>query len=292
MPITVRAYVHKTDTRATLPVKQFFFPCGEVGVKLETIGNHRPFYDKFAVTARIQNSTDVMALVMVTDAIRQNHDNPPIDLNLTYLPYARQDRVCNPGESFSLKAFASIINGIKYNKVILFDPHSDVAAGVFDRVSVISQKDIVSRFREFNSRVLRGCTFVSPDAGANKKTSDLAKYFAHSHFIRADKLRNLEDGKIIETIVYADDLTGQDIVIADDICDKGGTFILLAEALKKKGARNVILYVTHGIFNAGTDVLYKGGIDEIYTTNSFYEVYPGGISDKVVTLDLNEKFVL
>ena len=91
--------------------------------------------------------------------------------------------------------------------------------------------------------------------------------------------------------MYADDLAGQDVVIADDLIDGGMTFILLAKALKVKGAGKVILYGTHGIFSKGTKPLFEGGIDEVYSTNSFYDVWPSGV-DNVTTLDLEKHFIV
>lgn len=194
----------------------------------------------------------------------------PIELILPYLPYARQDRVCVKGEAFSLKVLGNFINSLNFDKVVILDPHSPVAEAVIDNVKVVTQLDIIFAFKPFRERVFNNeCVFVSPDAGSNKKVSVLAQCFGHREFIRADKLRDLETGKIKETIVYADDLNGCDVVIADDICDGGRTFIELAKVLKNKNAGKIILYVTHGIFSQGFKVLFDGGIDEIYTTDSF-----------------------
>ena len=180
--------------------------------------------------------------------------------------------MCAKGESFALKLFCDLINSLNVEKVTIFDPHSDVAPALLNNVVVLKQVDIINRFQSFINRVLaaNNGVFVSPDAGANKKTSEIAKYFNHREFIRADKLRNLETGEILETIVYKDDLTGKTVFIADDICDGGRTFIELAKSLKSKGADKVILYVTHGIFSKGTETILNSGIDEIYTTNSFF----------------------
>ncbi len=228
---------------------------------------------------------------MVKDALKRFDPDTPIHLFLPYVPYARQDRVCVPGESFSLKVFAGIINHIGFGKVTIVDPHSDVCGAVFDRVKIISQASVVQSFEAFNKRVLKGVTFVSPDAGANKKTSEIAAYFAHPEFIRADKLRELSTGKIKETVVYTEDLGGRDVAIVDDIGDGCGTFILLAKALKAKGAGKVILYVTHGIFSKGTKTLFENGIDEIYSTDSYFDVWPAGV-DNVTTLKLEDTFQL
>jgi ribose-phosphate pyrophosphokinase len=261
-----------------LATKRFLFPAGEVGFSLNA-DDHRYRYDQAeyqTIIARIQNSNDVMELVLAKDAL-ERFDRTPIRLVLPYVPYARQDRACNPGESFSLKAFARVINSLGFDEVVVIDPHSDVTAAVFDRVTVKTQLDVVNSYRELVVRVLRGVTLVSPDVGANKKTATLAKYFGHARFIRADKLRDLATGEILETIVYCDDLKGQDVMIVDDICDGGRTFIELAKALRAKNAGKVLLYVTHGMFTKGTKVLYNSGIDEIWTTDTYYDVWPGGV---------------
>jgi ribose-phosphate pyrophosphokinase len=63
--------------------------------------------------------------------------------------------------------------------------------------------------------------------------------------------------------VYADDLTGKEVVILDDICDGGGTFIGLTKKLREKGAAKVTLYVTHGMFTKGVKILLES-IDEVW----------------------------
>ena len=80
--------------------------------------------------------------------------------------------------------------------------------------------------------------FCSPDAGANKKTAELAGFYGHDYFIRADKLRDLATGKIKECVVVnpREEVEGRDVMCCDDIGDKCGTFIGLAKALKAKVA--------------------------------------------------------
>lgn len=289
----ISIYKQFERSKINLDIKSWLFPGGEVGIKLDA-SNLRYTYTKASyqtIVARIQNSNDLMELVMAKDALARL-DNIPIVLILPYVPYSRQDRVCCEGESFSLKAFSRIINSLGFAKVITFDPHSAVTEAVFDNLKVFSQFDVVNKFEALNRRVLKGAIFVSPDAGANKKTADLAKYFGHNEFIRADKLRNLATGEIRETIVYADKLDGLDVVIGDDLIDGARTFIELAKVLKSKGANKVILYGTHGIFSKGLKVVFESGVDEIFTTNSFYgNRWPGGIGiERATVLNLEDTF--
>lgn len=268
------------------------FPAGDVGVKLDA-ANYKYLYNKSEVQtiiAKLHNSNDVMELFLVHDALKRL-DSTPINLFIPYFNYAQQDRVCVKGEAFSAQVFANLLNSLNFNQVTVVDPHSGVLEAMIKNVKVINQFDVVNIYRTFVTRVMKGAIFVAPDAGSNKKTSELAKYFSHKEFVRADKLRDLNTGKILETIVYKDDFGGVDIVIADDICVGGATFIELAKVLKKKNCGKIILFVTHGIFSKGTKSLFEGGIDEIYTTNSYFEVLPVGL-DRLNILNLEEEFLL
>lgn len=272
----------------------FLYPAGEVGVKLD-VDNLRFYHEKgpVSIIARIQNSNDLMELALAKDALDEWLCFPEIRLHLFYVPYARQDRVCVRGEPFSVRVFARLINGLGFAHVIIADPHSDVTPALLDRCTTVSQLDIIGKFEAFSNRILQGVTFVAPDAGSNKKTSALAAYFGHPDFIRADKLRDLATGRIKETVVYCDDLKGRDVVIADDLIDYGNTFLGLAKVLKAKGAGKVVLYVTHGIFSGGTKHLFEGGIDEIYTTNSYHDTWPAGVdTERLSILDLEKHFVI
>lgn len=276
-----------------LPItKSILFPGGEVGIQLDDF-NLKYRYTKApyqTIIARIMDSNDILRLLNVVDALRRDNDTP-IRLFMPYVPYSRQDRACNAGEAFSLKVFANLINAQNFKDVTICDPHSDVVPAVFNNVKVISQLDIIDRFAAFRDSILKGASFIAPDSGANKKTSNLAAYFGHAAFLRADKLRDLDTGNIKETLVYADDLSGQTVVIVDDICDGGRTFIELAKVLKSKNASKVVLYVTHGIFSKGVKPLFEGGIDEIYTTNAYNNTNPVNIDGKLTVFDLENSFL-
>lgn len=258
-----------------LPFKSFPFPAGEISVKLEVknsvafTAKTGPFApaDYQTIIARINNSNDIMELLLLTDALRRI-DTTPINLFMPYIPYARQDRVCDKGEAFSLKVFANLINSLNFNKVTVIDPHSNVCDGVFNSFEVISQLDLINKWTDLIP-VIQGSVVVAPDLGGSKKTAEIAAFVSHDKFIRADKLRDLSNGNIKETIVYCDDLNGKNIFLGDDIIEGGRTFIELAKVLKKKNCGRIVLYATHGIFSQGVDNLLNNGIDQIWVTNSY-----------------------
>ncbi len=278
-----------------LPYQRFTFPAGEVGVKITNFYRRKNYnvpklQTPYKFWAKIRSSDDLMALALLKNAIHEEVGwDQSCHLYLTYLPYGRQDRVCNTGESFSLKVLANFINSLSFDKVFLFDPHSDVAAPLFNRATVFSQLEIIHKFSEFSARCLGpGKYLIAPDAGANKKTAAIAKYFSHSEFVRADKLRDLSNGNILETIVYKDDFKGADVICCDDLCDGGRTFTELARVCKSKGCGKFVLYVTHGVFSKGLVPLLEGGVDEIYCTDSFREDFT--YSNGLYVMNLRERF--
>lgn len=219
----------------------------------------------FEITARLHGSVEIMELLLLTDAVRRMSAGARIRLVCPYFPYARQDRVCAPGEALSLRVVADLINAQGYESVEVWDAHSDVTGAVLNRMVSVPALHFVRRL-DLLARAEKPI-LVAPDAGALKKVSSIAKAIG-TQWVRADKSRDPKTGDITGTVVYSDHVGPRDFLIIDDICDGGRTFIALAEALRPLTDGRVYLYVTHGIFSAGYDALTTA-IDGIYTANSF-----------------------
>ncbi|MGI5308710.1 ribose-phosphate diphosphokinase [Rheinheimera sp. WS51] len=221
-----------------------------------------------------QGDESLIQLLLLTDALKRAGATC-IELLVPYFPGARQDRVCNPGEALSVKVYASLINSQNYSSVSVFDPHSDVTAALLNQVKVVKNHAFIQQVltnQLQNNPLLNNqsgdITLVSPDAGANKKIFELSATLGGLPIIRADKVRDVTNGKIIATEVYADDLSGKTCVIVDDICAGGRTFIELAKKLKAKGAERIVLIVSHYEGKADETLLQQSGIDQLYCTDS------------------------
>lgn len=235
----------------------FLFSGGEVHYKMGT-------GDQSHITCLDYTMNGFMALCQHKQMLdRKNWHG---DLMYPYLPYARQDRWMTEGESFSLRIFCQLLNSQNFRKVIIWDAHSDVGPALINNCLVIPQWKLATQCIPFEYLADESTVFVSPDAGAYKKVSQLIK--DDKRIAIGVKHRDAL-GNIVHTDVFSPvDLEGRSCVIVDDICDGGRTFIELAKALRAKGAKHVALYITHGIFSKGFDELEKY-IDRIYTTNSF-----------------------
>lgn len=211
-------------------------------------------------------------LLIAVDALRRM-DIKRIHLFLPYMPTARQDRVMIPGESLSVKVYADVINGLGFESVTVFDPHSEVTSALLNTCKVISNHKFIEQvITDINSEVI----LISPDGGALKKIYKLSEFLGGLPVIECSKKRNVKNGKLEGFKVYKEDLKGKDYLIVDDICDGGGTFIGLAKELKNKNAGNLYLAISHGIFNKGVVVLNEC-FTKIYTTDSFKDVKEEGV---------------
>ena len=86
--------------------------------------------------------------------------------------------------------------------------------------------------------------------------------------LRCSKKRDPETGKLLGFNVPAKKFfKTKNVLIIDDICDGGGTFLGIADKLKAYKL-DLHLYVTHGIFSQGFEKLKKS-FKSIFTTDSF-----------------------
>ena len=241
----------------------FMFPGGEVQTSIDLPTDDISF---LVINADLRSSNDVMALLLLTDALRRQVGQVPIGLNLPYVPYARQDRVCNPGEALAAKVFCNLINAQGYASVTILDPHSDVVPALLDRVHVIDVSVPLSRIIGLNE-FRQGVTFIAPDAGARKRVLAAAKKLGIADVRFADKTRCTQTGKIIGMSI-SQDIPEQPLLIVDDICDGGRTFMELAAHLRRITDQPLYLYVTHGIFSKGVEILLTE-YERLFTTNDW-----------------------
>ncbi len=254
--------------------QSFTFSGGEPHIKIV------PDFDanrKVTITHRLNSFNDLGLLCVTVDALRRM-DVKIIDLFIPYFPAARQDRVMIPGEPLSVKVYADIINALQLSKVFVFDAHSEVTPALLNNSTVIPNYTFI---KEVLNRIGENVKLISPDGGALKKIYKVSEFLGGVEVVECSKSRDVKTGRLSGFKVYEEDLNGMDCLIVDDICDGGGTFVGLAEELKKKNAGKLYLAVSHGIFNKGFEVL--NCFDGIFTTNSFKDFE--GESVQVIGLD-------
>ena len=210
-----------------------------------------------------ESEAELFHLAQLVDLLRCRviRSTPIIDLEMPYLPYARQDKRIGNEASFALHTFARQINALNFNTIQVFDVHSQEAFKLIDRLHAdISFFDIINQAVEDS----RADVICYPDAGALERYKGFLDpkipccSFSKDRDPLTGYIKKLTLNEEIE-------LKGKRVIIVDDLCDGGMTFILTAKELLIYDVSNVDLYVSHGIFSKGTKVLTDAGIKNIYT---------------------------
>jgi ribose-phosphate pyrophosphokinase len=251
------------------------FPDGQQDIVLSGI-----IGPEITIKSRFNSFRDLEIIIAATAALRRIGVKV-IHLYIPYLLGARSDmQFQEGGTSYLVDVVAPIINSLEFESVTVLDVHSPVAAACIKRLKNNPSSALVpARDTKW--------LLVCPDSGAMKRTYDIAKRIGYTGTIlQATKYRDVVTGAIIKTEVpqiYEGNF--DEIIIVDDICDGGRTFIELAKVLKEQYIdAELYLVVTHGIFSAGLKEL-TSYFDCIYTTNSVRDVTEGEFAIR------NEKYL-
>lgn len=253
-------------------VKQWMFPDGGVGVNIN-IGSALPDYDEEEVVLAIifgdevdergnemRLNDHIMALAQTVDALRLHYPRADFALIIGYLPYGRQDRICSPGEGHGLRQMAKMINGMGFCTVAIVDPHSTVAEALIEGADVITKFDVFKNIKPS----FRETYIVAPDQGATKSCEEFANKVGAAGVITCMKTRVASDVKLR---VLDEVPANANLLVLDDICDGGKTFIEVSKLLSHMTTGTIELAVTHGLFTAGFEAVRKH-FDKVYTTNT------------------------
>lgn len=234
------------------------------------------------IRANLQQSSDWFDYLLLENVLLAQGLN--IELEIPYFPYARQDRHCALGQAFSLEMITKLLNlntapfAQQRKTIMVWDAHSAVTCNLLKQntqftVLNLSAAEIMQQSQAL-SQILcaENSVLICPDAGAVTRTQAVAQAMNAQRFnpleiIYCEKQRDPLTGKIVRTQVNTTDMTGLTAIISDDICDGGATFIAIAQQLRNLNCKQIILYVTHGIFSRGLSV-FDGLIDQIFCSDS------------------------
>jgi len=215
---------------------------------------------------KYENDNDLIRLMFVKKHL--DHMNASCSLTIPYMPYSRQDRT--EGHSvFTLKYVCEFINSLDFTDVVVNEPHSDVTTALLHHcTTTYPTVDLLRKAIDEAHFDQETDYLFYPDAGAQKRYS--SKNPGYKEMVGFKK-RDFATGRIESLhIVGADSLSGSKVIIVDDLCSRGGTFILSAERLKAMGASDIYLVVAHceeTIFN-GDIPSSPHLITKVFTTDS------------------------
>ena len=188
---------------------------------------------------------NIIELLLVIDALKRSSAKT-ITAVIPYFGYARQDRKVAPRTSISAKVMANLISDAGATRVVTVDLHAGQIQGFFDMpVDNLYTAPLFAKYikKKLNNKKL---ICVSPDVGGVARTRDLANRIKADLAI-IDK-RRPAPGKS-EVMNILGNVQNKTCIIVDDIIDSGGTIVNAVEALKKNGANEVYVFISHGVLS-------------------------------------------
>ena len=188
---------------------------------------------------------NLMELLLCIDALRRSSAKN-ITAVIPYFGYARQDRKVVPRTSISAKLVSNLITKAGADRVMTVDLHAGQIQGFFDiPVDNLFATPIFARHvkKKIKSKKI---ICVAPDVGGTERARALGKLLNVGLAI-VDKRRPKPGQSQVMNVIG--DVKDQTCIIVDDIIDSGGTIINAAKALKKRGAKDVYVYITHGVLS-------------------------------------------
>lgn len=210
------------------------------------------------------------------------------NLYIGYMPYSRMDRIEKEGTAFSLDIITNILtkNLSSVNHIFILDPHSDITLNLLNNKQKY-KKTVAYEFEESNTPNnkyefakdvidytkldINKAWFVFPDKGAAKR------YNAddYPNVIICEKVRDFATGKIQEIKAHIEKQTttpekDAPIIIIDDLCSYGGTFVGAIKAIENDlniKSKNNWLIVTHAE-EAMTQANIPNTFSKVFSTDS------------------------
>ncbi|WP_118194054.1 ribose-phosphate pyrophosphokinase [Albibacterium indicum] len=263
---------------------------GEKTLSRFSDGEMQPFYnesvrgsDVFVIQSTNTPADNIMELLLMIDAAKRASAHY-ITAVVPYFGYARQDRKDKPRVAIGAKMIANLITAAGAHRIMTMDLHAAQIQGFFD-IPVDHLDASVIFVPHIKALNLPNLTIASPDMGGSHRARTFAKYF-NAEVVICDKQRKRANE--IESMSIIGDVTGQDIVLIDDICDTAGTLSKAASLIMEKGANSVRAVCTHPVLSGNAyETIEKSALTELIVTDTIQLKHE---SEKIKVLSTAELF--
>ena len=208
---------------------------------------------------------NLMELLLCIDALKRSSAKN-ITAVIPYFGYARQDRKVVPRTSISAKLVSNLITNSGADRVVTLDLHSGQIQGFFDiPVDNLFATPIFARHIKRKIKT-KNMICVAPDVGGTARARALGKMLNVGLAI-VDKRRPAPGKSVVMNVIG--NVKDKTCIIVDDIIDSGGTIVNAAKILKQRGAKDVHVYVSHGVLSGdAVEKIRKSQIKNLVITDT------------------------
>lgn len=217
----------------------------------------------YTIEWTFEKEDELIHIAQLCTLIRKEVKSSFINLVCPYLPYARQHKEISNNATFALQTFCDIID-LYIDRLVVFDVHNYDFFFIEDRIpkwnftlsNIKPKKEIQDCISRESINFI-----VFPDKGAAKRYLDL---IGNIPFVSISKIREPLTGEITG-LTMPDIPSAQNILVIDDLSDGARSHIEACKLINTFGPNKVVLYVSHGLFTKGTQIVYEAGYSAIYT---------------------------
>ncbi len=185
-------------------------------------------------------------------ALRQGSPSS-ITVIMPYLPYSRQDRSSNHREPVLSQKVGIMLQAVGADKLVVLKIHSPSSYNANPetvQMELVDTDDLIIQHIKSKKFDLKKLKFVAPDVSAAvyaKIMSD--RLGVNNDIVIVYKHRDHKSSNKAKVVEIVGNPEGYDLIMIDDMADTLGTAVEGFLELKKRGARNVYLGVTHAILS-------------------------------------------
>lgn len=216
---------------------------------------------------------DKLCQLLFFMAALREHGAARITAVVPYLAYARKDRQTKPFDPVSLRYVAQLFEAVGTAQLMVLEAHNVAAFQNAFRCPTLH----LEAHPAFEQQVLalaghEPLVVASPDPGGVKRAQlwreSLEKTLSRPvGFAMVDKRRSA--GVVSSDNLVAGDVVGMTVLLIDDLIASGDTVRRAAVALRRAGAREVLIFAAHGLFTGtASATLADDSIAKIIVTDS------------------------
>ena len=246
-------------------IKVGTFSDGEINVEINENVRGK---DTFVIqSTNYPAEKNLMELILIIDALKRASVKS-ITAVIPYFGYSRQDRrIRSARVPISAKVVADMLTNAGVTRIITLDIHSEQIQGFFsfpmDNIYTanLMVKNLLDNYSVADLQV------VSPDTGGVIRARSVAKTLGVQDLAIIDKRR--EKANESQVINLIGDVENKVCIVPDDLIDTAGTLSNASHALKEKGAKEIIAYITHPVLSGDAlENLNNSAIDKLVVSNS------------------------
>jgi len=235
---------------------------------------------------------NLMELILLISTMRRASAHS-ITAVIPYYGYARQDRKLRSRVPISAADVARLLEAVGVDRVVAVDLHCGQIQGFFGPNTPCDNLDgSVVALPYFASTELaldrNNTVVVSPDAGGVYRAKNFREGLLAMGLNAklAMIIKQREAANQIKQMDLVGDVEGCDCIIVDDMIDTAGTLCKAAEELKKRGAKRIYAFATHGVFSGpAIDRINQSQFEKVVVCNTI-PMDGKGHSDKILVLSV------